>query len=104
MNKYKYNIVLFLSIAFVYSILTYFSNAGVPIKIFLVGLITLIFLKDFDSCVDYLHINIPSVAISYILVRFLPNINRELCLIFGFSLFVLLVYIYSYIKKKKILA
>lgn len=98
-NKYKYKLLLVLSIIFIYGYISYFSKAGFPIKALLTFIYTLVFLKDEQSCKDNFHITIPSFIIGCVLTKTFKNINPEWFLFIGFILFVLIVYIYSYIKK-----
>lgn len=97
--KYKYKILLVLSITLIYSSLTYFSEAGVPIKTFITILSTLIFFRDERDCENSLYLMIPSLLIGYTLSVTFKSINSEWFLFLGFTLWFTLVYIYSYILK-----
>lgn len=97
--KYKYNILLALSVALIYGSLNYFSKAGFPIKIFLTAISMLVFLRDEKSCEDSFYIMVPSLFIGYLLSIQFKSINPEWFLFLGFIVYFILVYIYSFAIK-----
>lgn len=97
--KYKYKILLALSVALTYGSLTYFSKAGFPIKAFLTMISMLVFLRDEKSCEDSFCLMVPSLSIGYLLSLIFKSINSEWFLFLGFIIYFALVYIYSYTIK-----
>lgn len=97
--KNKYIILLVLSTILIYTSLSYFSKAGLPLKAFLTLITSLVFFRDCKSCEDSFYIMVPSLWIGYILSIMFKTINPEWFLFLGFILYFLIVYIYSYTKK-----
>ena len=97
--KYKYEILLICSIVLIYGALSYFSDIGLPLKITLMTINTVIFFPNIKSCEDTLSVFLPIILVSIILSKILINWDREWVFVIGSLIYLVTIFIYSYIKK-----